>query len=603
MKGRRALLITALLASAANAPATQDHAVGEDHAVNSTAGDNAPDAAAVTAIDKPSLRFAAELAQMPLDDSDQPVPTIDAAWRTLAQASDSGRQAARWNLARSLARYGSPAEELGVLSVMQMDDPDLSLVSAWRLANGVALARIGRTSDALASLSDPGLTMTGTACAWRMRLLARMHDWEAAGKQFRCAAPAMDAMPAWSQHDFRIAAAQTAIGIMAPENAMTLLAPLAESDTDANLVRGKALLALGKYDEGLLKLRRVALAGSPQQRAAAQLAIIETGIASKSLSAKDAADQLDALLYHWRGDDTEREALKVRWKLAETMGDKRGALDAGARLFRYFDLGPKTRPVLEKLQGMLSNLLNDQQLPLSQAAGVYWEYRDLAPTGGAGDAVASNLADRLADARLFGRAAELLRYQMDNRATDIAKGPLSVRIAELQLLDGNPEGALEVIRASDGPPYPETMLTDRRRMSAVALFRLGKKNEAMAMLDLVPDSAPLKAEMLWHQRDWSGFVKANGRALPAPAGLNAAAETAVLRQAVALAMQGNEAGLSDLKRRYGPAMSKRPSGKALALLTDRPDQVDPGAIEAALAAMPGAASAGPLTGLIEGDAG
>ena len=67
MKGRRALLITALLASAANAPATQDHAVGEDHAVNSTAGDNAPDAAAVTAIDKPSLRFAAELAQMPLD--------------------------------------------------------------------------------------------------------------------------------------------------------------------------------------------------------------------------------------------------------------------------------------------------------------------------------------------------------------------------------------------------------------------------------------------------------------------------------------------------------------------------------------------------------
>ena len=113
------------------------------------------------------------------------------------------------------------------------------------------------------------------------------------------------------------------------------------------------------------------------------------------------------------------------------MGDKRGALDAGARLFRYFDLGPKTRPVLEKLQGMLSNLLNDQQLPLSQAAGVYWEYRDLAPTGGAGDAVASNLADRLADARLFGRAAELLRYQMDNRATDIAKRLIDTNGGEL----------------------------------------------------------------------------------------------------------------------------------------------------------------------------
>ncbi|MBW4330447.1 hypothetical protein KY084_06110 [Stakelama sp. CBK3Z-3] len=596
MKPGRPLIIAALLASTANAPAP-DHPAS---IMSPAAADGADDGEGSGERDDLG-RFAARLAQMPIGQADRDIPSIDAAWTALARSAPGARQEARWNVARTLLKHGRTAEAFGALSVMQADEFDLELVPAWRLAYGMALGSLNRTKEALAALSGPGLDDFGRACAWRMRLQVQAEDWQAAAHEFRCAAPAMDAMPAREQRPFVVAGAQTALGIGEPSQALSLLARFEDSDATANLLRGKALIAQGKIDEGLLRLRRAGLAGDVREKPAAQLAIIEAELAEKSLSPGAAAKQLDTILYRWRGDVTERKALKLRWDVAEEMGDERAALEAGASLFRHFDLGKQTRPVLERLQAMLSDLLlDDQRLPLSQAAGIYWEYRDLSPTGGAGDAVAARLADRLADARLFQRAAELLRYQMDNRATDIAKGPLSVRIAELELLAGRPDAALAVMEASDEPAYPQTMLTDRRRMSAIALFRLGKNAEAMTMLDLVPDSAPLKAEMLWHRRDWQRFAKVNAAALPGPAGIDAMAETTVLRQAVALAMQGDEAGLSALRERYGKALADRPAGRALALLTDQPDQVQPGAIEAALAAMPGAPTVGSFGPLLDG---
>ena len=597
MKLRRSLLLTVLLASTAPVIAKEpDHAREGDIEVAAKAPDSDAETASPAAPAAPAP-FAARLAEMPLTAALKG-PTLDNAWRAVARSDSDNRQQARWNLARALAEQGRAAQSLGVLGVMQADDPDLELVAAWRFAYGAALGDLGRTDAALAAFDDPGLRTLGTACAWRLRLKADKSDWQDAAREFRCAAPAMDAMNAQAKRPFILAAARTAIGLGQPDKALTLLARLDDADSTANLLRGMAMVDTGQREEGSLRLRRVTLSGSPSERAAAQLELIKTEIAGKSLSNAQAAKRLDTLLFRWRGDETERHALDLRWKIAESMNDDRSALQAGATLFRHFDLGRQTRPVLERLQAMLAGLLEDRKLALSQAAGVYWEYRDLAPTGAEGDAMAFHLAERLTEARLFARAAELLRYQMDYRAKDIAKGPISVRVAQLDLLADRPEAALDAMEASDTPSYPADMLADRRRISAIALFRVGRTSEAMTMIDLVPDSAALKAEMLWHKRDWVRFSDVNGSTLPAPGKVDAVAETALLRQAVALAMQGDEAGLAKLRRTYAKAMNGRPGGKALDMLTARPDQLAPGSIEAALAAMPGAPAAGALTSLI-----
>ena len=604
MKLRRSLFLTFLLASTAPVVAKEpDHADEKEINVAADAAhDNAGSADAdaepeAVPASTPPAPFAARLAEMPLQQALASEP-LDKAWQVVARSDSASRQQARWNLARALAQHGRAAQSLGVLGVMQADDPDLELVAAWRFAYGAALGDLGRTNAALSAFNDPGLRTMGTACAWRLRLNADKGEWQDAASEFRCAAPAMDAMDSLTKRPFVLAAARTAIGLGEPDKALTLLSRLDDGDALANLLRGAAMIASGQREEGSLRLRRVTLSGTQPERAAAQLELIEAGIADKSLSDAQAAKRLDTLLFRWRGDDTERRALDLRWKIAEAMNDDRAALQAGATLFRHFDLGRQTRPVLERLQAMLASLLDDRKLALSQAAGIYWEYRDLAPTGAEGDAMAFHLADRLTEARLFARAAELLRYQMDYRAKDIAKGPISVRVAELELLADRPEAALEAMEASDSPSYPADMLADRRRMSAIALFRVGRTSEAMTMIDLVPNSAALKAEMLWHKRDWVRFAGVNGSTLPGPGKVDPVAETALLRQAVALAMQGDEAGLAKLRRTYGKAMNGRPGGKALEMLTARPDQIDPGSIEAALAAMPGAPAAGALSSLL-----
>ncbi len=169
----------------------------------------------------------------------------------------------------------------------------------------------------------------------------------------------------------------------------------------------------------------------------------------------EALKRIDALAFRWRGDAIERATLDLKRKLADKAGDRALALTASAALFRHFDLGADTATELERIRQGLTALVDDGKRPIAQSAGLFWEYRDLAPTGAAGDLLVSRLADRLAGAGLHARAAELLSYQMTSRAIDIAKGPLSIRIARLLLAADQPDQALAALRSSDGPLYPE----------------------------------------------------------------------------------------------------------------------------------------------------
>lgn len=547
--------------------------------------------------------FAPWLAQQPL-----PAPgrgqtlTADKAWRKLATSTATNRQLARWNLAQSLLHTGAGADAFGVLTVMREDDPDLALVPAWQLAMGVALALLDRPLDALRQLTASQLGGDAEACAWRMRMLAASAMAQDAIDEWPCAQPAIAARPGKDRVPFLIAAATAALEAGQHGRALTLLTTLGDRDSGANLVRGRALLAEGKHQEGRLRLQRVGVSGNPAQQAAAELALIADGVAARDLAPAAAIKRLDLLTYRWRGDAVEREALMLRWRLAESAGDPQSELRTAATLFRHFDLGAAATPTLERARARLGALIAPEGgLSVADAAGLYWEYRDLTPTGGEGDRLAYQLSERLASVGLFERAAELLQYQIDNRAIDIAKGPLSARVAGLHLMAGRPDLALKTLRGTDGPPYPQTMLDERRRMEAIALFRLGKTAEALGLLEMLPDGAQLRAEMLWRARDWKQFREANGQSLPRAGGLTQVAQTQILRQAIAMAMQGDDAGLSGMRRRYSAAFKGLPSAPAFAMLTDGTTQLTPERIASAMGGLPGDAPLDESMLLLDGD--
>ncbi|NWO96460.1 hypothetical protein GY976_25350, partial [Escherichia coli] len=85
-------------------------------------------------------------------------------------------------------------------------------------------------------------------------------------------------------------------------------------------------------------------------------------------------------------------ALTLEYGLAKELPDLRAELRSGATLLRYFKLGTQAGPMLAELQQSLSAVLAPESgVPLPQAAGLYWDYRELAPSGGDGDVLANRL--------------------------------------------------------------------------------------------------------------------------------------------------------------------------------------------------------------------
>jgi hypothetical protein len=341
------------------------------------------------------------------------------------------------------------------------------------------------------------------------------------------------------------------------------------------------------------------LAGGIEIKAQAKLGTIEAGLALRNLAPAEALKQLEALRFGWRGGAVEQRALEIQLRIANEAHDLRSQLRAGAALIRYFKLGMKAAPMLAELQAALSAALApDSGVALTEAAGLYWDYRELAPAGAEGDALVLRLASRLQDASLYARAAELLQYQLTQRAQDVAQGPLSVKVAALHILSGRPDRALDAIRTTEQPSYSDAMRYDRKRVEAVALLRLGKTDAAMAALDGLPDANAIRAEMRWQARDWGSFVTEN--ALPAAkGGLSEPAQAAILRQAVALAMLGREDQLEVLRTRYATAFKGLPSEQAFDVLTRNVGSIDPAAIGAAMAAIPQASPAGATGDLLD----
>lgn len=567
-----------------------------------------PDAAVVAAANAPAPLpsrprfpgFAPVLAARPgLADGSAWATLTDAdAWSALAHATPANRQAARWGLARSLIGKGRFSESLGVLQIMAADDPDLLLVPSFQLARGATFTGLGQASAALSVLSSPALLGNAEACAWRMRALADWGKGEEALGQVHCALSAINHRPPDERRPFAVAAIRAALAAGRWSQALHWL-KWQNNDDDARVLHGRAYLGLGDYANARAQFEKVSPTAERGESAEAALGLATIAIAQHRLAPAAAVRQLGTIRFGWRGGDFERRVLLLELAQAQATHDPVAILRTGSILLRYCNLGADAAPVLSQLQQSLSAALAPgSKMPLPDVAGLFWEYREITPAGADGDLLALHLADRLQGAGLYARAAELLQYQLTARASDVAKGPLSVRVATLRILAGDPAQAIEALRGSSGPSYSQAMIWDRQRVEAVALALLGKTDAAFAALADVPDGAAIRAEILWRRRDWNGLASVTGASLPAKVGLSEVAQATILRHAIALAMIGREDKLQALRARYQAAFATLPSASVFDVLTSPVGTVDSAKISSAMAAIPSASPAGVYADLL-----
>ncbi|MBC7583228.1 MAG: hypothetical protein H7316_05710 [Tardiphaga sp.] len=525
-----------------------------------------------------------------------------AARAALVTTRPAARAVARWAYARSLIGEGRGQEARAVLEVMRASESDLALVDMFQLAVAAASAEAGDARGALAALGGPSPTgkfaANSEACAWRLWAFTVVDMPEAALQQTRCALRALNQRPLAARAPFLYAGARAAIAAGRPAPVAAWLRPLPANDAGANLYRARAALALGDIVGARTWLKRI-VGGSRQQQVDAQVTLLETDLATGPATPAQLA-KIDHLALTWRGDAIEQRVLWLSYRTGVARHDVHRSIRAGAALIRYCRLGAEATPLLAKLQAMLADgLAPGSTLPIAEAAGLFWDYRDLSPAGAQGDFLASQLADRLVDKGLYLRAAELLRHQLLERAQDVAQGPLSARVASLYILSGRPTQALAAIRATDGNTYPEEMQWERHRMEAVALYQMGRRPEARAAVQDVPDGAAIRAEIDWKAHDWAALVAEAPAHLPTGAVLSLVEQAIILRQAIALATLGRETALMRLHSRYETAFAGLPGSATFDLLTVAPSTLDGEALAAAMLAIPSVSPVGVIGDLLE----
>jgi len=195
----------------------------------------------------------------------------------------------------------------------------------------------------------------------------------------------------------------------------------------------------------------------------------------------------------------------------------------------------------------------------------------LTPTGSDGDKIVAGLAERLIEVDLLDRAAQVLEAQVDYRLTGSEKARAGLRLAQVQVLNRQPEKALQALDSSDIPGLAEDLSGQRRRVKAQALLALDRTDEALAVLsgDTTLGALHQRAEILWRQKDWMAAALVLEQLVPeTPPGrpLNEAESDTVMKLAVASTMAGDTERLANLAAAYGDAMQATARGSAFAVL-------------------------------------
>jgi tetratricopeptide (TPR) repeat protein len=492
-----------------------------------------------------------------------------------ASANETNRQAlgdksagltARLGLSRFLVGSELSYEAIGMLNLLARSHPEVLQTAEFRGLRGAANVMARRYKEAQADFSAPMLVDDPASALWRGYADARLGQWAEARQEFQTGAKAMqlfnspwrtrfaraEAEASLHLNDFVTATDKIKYALAQPQEPLEKLATC--------LVYARLLEAEGSADRALPIYDAVARAPLDKLAAPALLRATQIRLYGGKLSPDKAVATLNSLRFRWRGDSTELEVIRALGQLYLAQGRYREALDAlrTARQ-RGSDL-PEAVQIAEDLQTAFRNLfLNGQADGLEpvQALGLFYDFKELTPIGADGDEMVRKLAQRLVNVDLLDQAAQLLKYQADNRLDGVPRAEVDTDLAIIQLMARHPEGAIDALNASRSTLLPTAMQQQRRMVEARAWLQLGQLDHADEILgaDGSLDGVALRAEVAWKRRSWplAGkiFEQSLGDRWKTQDGqLAPEDESKLLRAAVAYSLAQDDASLARLRDHY-----------------------------------------------------
>jgi tetratricopeptide (TPR) repeat protein len=527
----------------------------------------------------------------------------DAAAEESIAASDNPRApiGARLAYIRFLVGSGLGYEAIGVVNAMFAATPSLQGEPELRGLRGAARALIGRVEEATLDFAAGSLAGDPATKVWQGWLAAEQGDWAGARQAFAGGAAAIDQFPAEWKARFGAAHAMAALETGDLTAARALLAysfsqdaPAADQLT-ARLVQARLFETEGQSERALAVYKAIARAPLDGIATPAKLGVIRIEMAKGTMTADVAAAQLEQLKWRWRGDATELSVIRTLGDLYLSQGRYREAMDTLKRAGNRMGNLPGATELQADLTNAFKALFLDgaaDGLQPVQALALFYDFRELTPVGADGDEMVRRLARRLVDVDLLDQAAELLKYQVDNRLEGVAKAQVATTLATVLLMDRQPEPALQAIWNSRTTLLPSGLNAERRALEARALMELGRFDHALEVLgdDRSAEAQAVRADIFWKQEKWAEAAvlyegRLGQRHTDTATALTPEEESRVIRAGVGYSLGRDAGALGRLSANYRPFLANARSGPAMRIALDGLD------------GMEGAASARDFAGL------
>ncbi len=485
------------------------------------------------------------------------------------------------NLARFHIGHGQAQEALGVLRAAVAARPELEQNPSFVGLRGAASYMSGRLKDAENDLSRGALRADPSASLWRAMVAAGNGEWERAIEFFRAAERQIYLYPSVHAAEFSVVWAEAALRANDFDTARRQ-ANLAVTNGEREVKeRGQLILAnLSATIDGpaaawpeLDRLSKVALEPVAVR---AELRRLELAVPAGKLTANEAADQLEALRFRWRGDEVEMATVGILSDQYMRVGRFRDALLLAQSTAMRDASAPGARELRLKLADYFRRLFltgEADRLDPIQAVALFYEFDDtLMPIGPDGDQMVRKLAQRLVAFDLLEPASALLQYQVDNRLRGVGKAAVAVDLASIYLWDKRPDKALAALNSTRIPTLPKPLALERRLLEAAAYRDLGQFDHVIELVEPLEGVEPksLMADAYWRDRKWTEAGRALVGMLQGTAQVSTKDADLVFKTAIAARM-AKDPGMIAQVRSYARAMDGNANKASFDLITAQTD--------------------------------
>lgn len=500
-------------------------------------------------------------------------------------------------LAKMYLANGLAAESLGFLGLASNMLPGIEDNKEYRAIEAAARAVDSKNEIAFMSLSQDDLKQYDDIAYWRAYALANLGDWQQAEEVLPENLEPLHDYPPYIYNRVALVLSEVALRAGNVEGAEDLLVELDKNQDTLwypqkaalSYLKGEAARQRGNTKETKKLWKPLVFGKDDLYRAKAGLALTRLEMEEGKLSPETAIDNLERLRYAWRGDYLEAQ---INYWLGKTYFEN-GQFAKGLNIMRdaaTYAVGTGlAQRITAEMTDIFGELFLSERLkdvsPLD-ATALYEQFTELVPPGDKGNKVVEMLAERLVQADLLERAAELLEPQIEHRLSGTESYRVTVRLAVIRLLDNKPADALKTLDKATQllQALPEESRTPARYLElsllrARSLSRQGRPDQALALLNDLergPDVNRLKADIAWNAGYWDDAAEAlddvmvdENISLTRP--LEDAHKMLVLHRAVALNLASDRIALANMREKYTDAMAQTDKAKIFEVIT-RPRQ-------------------------------